>query len=142
MYGIEEQSDLYDWMGSELHIFNLLNPNFDPEGEPTYENVPFHSLLAIASGNPEKGLDLFQGMLESPASMMMGITVERTEFNGMDALLIPPISVEDSLLSEMFTEEQKAQIESAPDRYSRDNNLRTRSGAGSSTRSNPHASRT
>jgi hypothetical protein len=115
MYGINDAEDIYGWMGSEMHIATIVNPDYNPDEEPSPENVPWHSILAVSSRNPEDGLDLMEdigsGML---FTMMGGTNTERTEIEGHEAVIMPPPNVADSPFAELYTEEQLEMIANAP----------------------------
>ncbi len=115
MYGFNDATDIYGWMGDELMMFDLTNPDFDPDTEPTAENVPLYTLLAISTDKPDQALDLVEDFWTSMGmSMLFSVVPERTEIGEYDAIVIPPPSLEDTPMSEMFDEEQKKQFEELP----------------------------
>lgn len=113
MFGISDVEDVYNWMGDEIMFFSLLNTDFDPDGPTTYENVPFFTLMGVAATDTEKGVDMFENLFGNPFLAMMGINVERTEFEGHDAVIIPPPSME--MFAGYLDEAQLEQLSTAPD---------------------------
>jgi hypothetical protein len=113
MFGFDDPEDVYNWMGDEFVLFYLLNEDFDPDGETTYENVPFFTVLGLASENTENGLDVIENLIGNPLLAMSGIDVDRDEFKGKDAVIISPPPAD--MFDDFLDEETMAQLEDAPD---------------------------
>lgn len=113
MFGFDDPEDVYNWMGDEFVLFYLLNENFDPDGETTYENVPFFTVIGLASENTENGLDTIENLIGNPVLATAGIDVDRDEFKGKDAIIM---SLHPAAMFEDFLDEETmAQLEDAPD---------------------------
>ncbi len=97
--GVEEASELTDWMGDEMVLMLLVNPNFDPERIPAmgkmaldefFGNFPVCPLAAIASDDPERGLEIIADAVDFNMSMTgIDAEIERTELGGFGALMLP-----------------------------------------------------
>jgi len=114
MYGIMDRDSLYGWMGDELVIFSLLNEDYTESDELDYGNSPFQFCLAIASDEPEEGIELFKSVLNSMVFQMMGMSTEDTEFEGYTALRIPPMDIENSQFAQMMPPEQLEKMADLP----------------------------
>ena len=116
MYGVGSAEDIYGWMGSEMHIATIVNPDYDPDQEPSAENVPWHTIMAISSSRPDQGLDLIEDFFTGPLmGMLGGMDVSRDEIEGYDAVIVPAPDFANSFMSEMYTEEQLEMIADAPE---------------------------
>ncbi len=103
MYGFKEASEVYGWMGSELVLFLLQNPDFNPSAEINADTFPadvlaappFFPLIAISSDQPDQGLEVIKKIVNG--SFQLGsveLELKETEIGGMKALELP---VEDFL---------------------------------------------
>lgn len=111
-FGFESASESYEWMGDECVFFSISNPDFDPEGDQSYENVGFYSVMAISSKSPEDGLDVYEKMFGS-MMLLFGSTdfMERGEFQDHDALIVTLPSLLDSPFLAQLPEDQRTQFE-------------------------------
>jgi len=108
MFGIESMDDIYGWMGDELIVFNISNPDYDPEGELGAENTPAFQAFAIAADDPDAGIELVDGMLQSFLFLMLGVQAEEGEIAGHNALIITPPPIEDNPMFEDMDKETLA----------------------------------
>ncbi len=111
MYGFDSTAEIYEWLGDEMVIFSLTNPDFDSDAEPTPENMPFYSIMAVSSNDPEAGIDVLDTLLSSLKMIFGSDFIERTEFEGHDALIMSAPSIADSPLAGMMSEEEIEQME-------------------------------
>jgi len=108
--GISTKEEIYDWIGDELIMFSISNPGYDPEAELTPENTPSHSILAIASDAPDKGLELVSNLMGSFMVQMMGYTSEESEITGHKAITLVPPDMENNPMYKDMDEETKAMM--------------------------------
>ena len=115
MYGFGSADEVYGWMGDEAMIFNLSNPDFDPDSAASNENVPIYTVLAVSSKEPEKGLDMVENFWTGMAmSTLFQVKPERKTIGDYEAVVIPPPSFENSMFEEMVTQEQKEKMKDMP----------------------------
>jgi hypothetical protein len=115
LYGLDSAAQAHDWMGDELIVFSLSNPDFDPSAPGDYSNMPSYSLLAISTERSEDGLGVFETLLDSTFTLF-GMTdmLERTTLDEHPALLVHTPTFEGSPIGEMVTEEQREQLAEIP----------------------------
>lgn len=130
MYGLEKAEDFYDWMGDELVFFTLANPEFVPdsaeeedsdaepgadegEEEPATQQWPSYTLLALATPNPEKGMDVYEAVIKVPMHLAgKGEKIRRDEIMGYEALILD-VDPEENPFMAGLDEEQLEVIKAA-----------------------------
>jgi len=117
MPGMDEDAEMmYGWLGNEFLVFNLLNPDYDENADPTPENMPVYSLMAAATVEADfSGIDVLEMTLGNPFTMMLfGLMPERTEIEGYDAFIIPFPTFEGEMYDEIVTDEMREDLATLP----------------------------
>lgn len=115
LYGLDSAAQAYEWMGDELVVFTLSNPDFDPTTTSDYSNMPSYSLLAVSSDSPKDALDVFENVVDSTYTLLgMADMLERTKIGDFPALLIQAPTFEGSPFAEMLTEEDLGRLAQVP----------------------------
>jgi hypothetical protein len=108
MLDVEEPEELTDWLGDEMVLLLITNPDFDPDRfadieeldfEQVIENFPVYPIIALGAEDSSRGLTVLENTVNFFfASGGVRTEMERTEIDGVEAIMLP---VED-MANDMF----------------------------------------
>jgi len=115
MLDVDEPEELTDWLGDEMVLLLLTNPDYDPElysdiedlsFEEVIENLPIYPIIALAAEDSSQGLTIIENAVNFFfASGGARSEIERTEIEGVEAIMLPLETMADDM---NFYNEQEA----------------------------------
>lgn len=124
MLGVEEPSELSEWMSDEMVILLLKNPDFDPEAateegdidlEGFLENTPVYPIVAISADDSSHGLAVLENAVNGILSFnAVKGEVERTVMEDVEALVLPIEPIADGM--DFYFEEDRDEFVSVMER--------------------------